>query len=86
MDLANVDKIAQDNNDVLYHLFRQDLFDRTVDSKRRKTKDSKETVRAFLTMITEKLTQKKWVDKGTEFAGQCEKLQSRGNKNSLYNE
>ena len=40
-----------------------------------KTKDSKETVRAFLTMITKKNRPKKiWVDKRTEFAGEFKKL------------
>ena len=40
-----------------------------------KTKDSKETVRAFLTMITKKNRPKKiWVDKGTGFAGEFKKL------------
>ena len=40
-----------------------------------KTKDSKETVRAFLTMITKKTRPKKnWVDKGTEFAAEFKKL------------
>ena len=47
MDLAYVDKLAKDNNGVKYLLVRQDLFDRTVDAKGMKTKDSKETVRAF---------------------------------------
>ena len=70
LDLAYVDKLAKDNNGVKYLLVRQDLFDRTVDAKRMKTKGSKETVRAFLTMITKKNRHKKiWVDKGTEFAG-----------------
>ena len=58
-----------------YLLVRQDLFDRTVDAKILKTKDSKETIRAFLTTITEKIRPKKiWVDKGTEFAGGFKKL------------
>ena len=40
-----------------------------------KTKDSKETVHAFLTMITKNNSPKKtWVDKGTEFAGELKKL------------
>ena len=40
-----------------------------------KTIDSKETVRAFLTMITKKSRPKKiWFDKGTEFAGEFKKL------------
>ena len=75
MDLAYVDKLAKDNNGVKYLLVRQDLFDRTVDAKGMKTKDSKETVRAFLTMITKKNEPKKiWVDKGTEFAGEFKNL------------
>ena len=54
MDLAYVVNLAKDNNRVKYLLVRQDLFDRIVDAKRMKTKDSKEAVRAFLTMITKK--------------------------------
>ena len=59
MDLAYVDKLAKDNNGVKYLLVRQDLFHRTVDAKGKKTKDSKEMVRAFLTMITKKNRPKK---------------------------
>ena len=44
MDLAYVDKLAKDNYGVKYLLVGQDLFDRTVDAKGMKTKDSKETV------------------------------------------
>ena len=53
-DLAYVDKLANDNNSVKYLLDRQDPFDRAVDAKRMKTKDSTETVRAFLTMRSKK--------------------------------
>ena len=75
LDLAYVDKLAKDNNGVNYLLIRQDLSDRTVDAKGMKTKDSKETVRAFLSMITKKnRPEKNWVDKGTEFAGEFKKL------------
>ena len=75
MDLAYVDKLAKDNNGVKCLLVRQDLFDRTVDAKGMKSKDSKEIVRAFLSMITKKNRPKKiWVDKGTEFAGEFKKL------------
>ena len=75
IDLAYVDKLAKDNNGVNYLLVRQDLFDRTVDAKRMKSKDSKETVRAFLSMTTKKNRLKKvWLDKGTEFAGEFKKL------------
>ena len=75
MDLAYVDKLAKDNNGVKYLLVRQDLFDRTVDAKEKKTKDSKLTVRAFLTLTTKKNRPKKlWVAKGPESAGEFNKL------------
>ena len=75
MDLAYVDKLAKDINGVKYILVRQDLFDRTVDAKGMKSKDSEEIVRAFLSMITKKNCPKKtWVDKGTEFAPEFKKL------------
>ena len=75
MDLAYVDKLAKDTNGVKYLLVRQDLFDRTVYAKGTKTKDSEETVRAFLSMITkENRPRKSWVDNGTEFAEEFEKL------------
>ena len=73
MDLAYVDKMAKDNNGVNYLLVRQDLFDRTVDSKGMKTKDSKETVKTFSEMIT-KERQKNLVDQGTKFAGKFKKF------------
>ena len=60
MDLAYVDKLAKDNNGVKHLLARQDLFDRTVDAKGMKTKDCKEIVRAFLTLITKKSRPKKY--------------------------
>ena len=60
MDLAYVGKLAEDNNGVKYLLVRQDLFDRTVDAKGLKTKDSKETLRALLTMKTKKNRPKKF--------------------------
>ena len=75
MDLACVKKLAKDKNGVKYLLVRQDLFDRTVDAKRMKTKDSKETVKTFSKMITKKNRAKKnWVDQGTEFAGDFKKF------------
>ena len=74
-DMAYVHKPAKDKNGVEYLLVRQDLFDRTVDAKGMKTKNSKDTVRAFLTMIRRKnRPQKIWADKGTEFAGEFKTL------------
>ena len=89
MDLAYVDKLAKENNGVKYLLFRQDLFDRTVNAKEMKTKDSQETVKAFSTMITKRNRLKKiWVDKGTEFAGAFKKFFAlkRGDTSLLYYE
>ena len=75
INLAYVDKLANDNKGVKYLLVRQALFDRTVDAKGMKSKDSKETVRAFLSLITKKNRPKNiWVDKETEFVGDFEKL------------
>ena len=55
IELAYVDKLAKDNNDVKYLLVRQELFDRTVDAKGIKIKDSKETVRAFFNKIIKRI-------------------------------
>ena len=70
MDLAYVGKLAKENNGVKYSLVRQDLFERTVNARGMKRKDSQETVKAFSSMITTRNRPKKFlVDKGTEFAG-----------------
>ena len=75
MDLAYVDNLAKMNNGVKFLLVRQDLFDRTVNAKGMKLKDSQETVIAFSSMITKGNRPKKiWVDKGTEFAGAFKKF------------
>ena len=75
MYLAYADKLAKDNNAVKYLLVRQDLFEKTLDAKGKKTKEAKETVRAFLTMIAKSNRPKKvWVDKGIEFAGEFKNL------------
>ena len=39
MDLAYVDKLAQQNNNVKYSVVRQDLLDRTVKAKGMKTEE-----------------------------------------------
>ena len=59
MDLAFVDKLGKDKNGVRHLLTRQELFDRTVDAKEMKTKDSKQTVQTFSKMITKKKRPKK---------------------------
>ena len=51
------------------------MYDRTVDAKGIKTKDCRETVRAIWTLSTKQNRPKKiWIDKGTDFAGEIEKL------------
>ena len=52
LDAAYFDQLAKDLNGVKYLIVRQDVFDRTVVAKRMKTKESKETLRAFLILIT----------------------------------
>ena len=75
MVMAYVEKLSKDNNGGKYLLVPQDLFDKTVDAKGRKTKDSKKTVSAFLSVITKKnRTKNIWLDKGPEFAGEFKEL------------
>ena len=75
LDLAYVNKLAKDNNGVKYLLVRHNLFDRTVNAKGMKTKDSQETAKAFSYLITKtNRTKKISVDKGTEIAGAFKKF------------
>ena len=59
MDLAFVDKLAKYNNGVIKFRVHQDVFDRMVDAKGIKTKDSKVTVKTFSKTITKKKSTKK---------------------------
>ena len=62
-------------NAVTYHLVRHDLFDKTVDAKRTRWKGSKETTGAVWLWIEKKNQASKiWVNKGTSFPEECEKL------------
>ena len=54
MNLAFVVNLFNENNGVNCLLVRQDMFDRTVDAKGMKTKDSKKTLRIFPKKITKK--------------------------------
>ena len=63
MSLAYVDKLGIDNNSVKYLLLRQDVFDRTVDAREMKIKNSEETFRAFLDKIRKKINPKKFESK-----------------------
>ena len=76
MDIAYVDKMARENNGVkCFLVLRQDLFDRAVNAKGLKTKDSQETVKAFSSMITKRNRREKvCIDNGTEFAGAFKKF------------
>ena len=60
IDFAHVDNLARVNNGVKNLLIYKDLFERTLYAKGMKTKNSKETVRAFLTMITKKINPEKF--------------------------
>ena len=75
MDLAYVDELDNENNVVKCLLVRQDMFDRTVDAEGIKRKQSKQTVHAFLTLITKNYRPKKvWFGRGTEFTGGFKRL------------
>ena len=60
MDPAYIDKLAKHDNGLKYLLVRRDLFDKTVEAKGSKTKDSREIIRAFLTLITKTLDPKRF--------------------------
>ena len=67
--------MAKETNGVKFLLVRQDLFDGTVKAKGMNTKDSRETVKAFSSMITKRNRPKRiWVDKGTDFGGAFKKF------------
>ena len=53
-NLAYVDRLAENNTGVKYLLVRQNLFDRTLDAKGIRTKDSKEIVQTFSKLINKK--------------------------------
>ena len=75
MDLAYVDKLAEDNNGVNYLLACQDLFDETVDTEGMKTKDSKKNNSGIFDFIYKKeSTQKNGDNKGKEVAVEFTKL------------
>ena len=75
MDLAYVDKLAKNKNGVNFLPARQDWFHRTADAKGMKTKDSKETVKTFSKMITQKnRPTKNWVHQETENAAEFKKI------------
>ena len=75
MDLAFVDKLANQNNGVKYLLVAVNFFSRFVRVQTMKTKYAKGTLQAFRKMISQKNTPAKiWVDKGTEYGGTFEEL------------
>ena len=66
MDQAYIDKLAKNNNGVKRLLVRQDMFDRATEAKGMKTKDSEETVQAFLTMITKRINPRQFGSTGEQ--------------------
>ena len=85
IDLTYVDKLAENKNKVKFSLNRQDLFDGTVDAMGMKTNDCEGTVRASLTMITERNPLMRIrVHNGTDFAGSFKRLcEAEGKKFTL---
>ena len=74
MDLAFVDKLARDKNGVEDLLVPQDMFDRTMDARGMKSKDSNETLKAFSKMITKRHRSKNFGWTEEEFAGEFKKF------------
>ena len=82
MELACNDKLAKDINGVKKLLVRQHMLDGTVDAKGRKKKESKETIRAIMTMVTKKTTRQE----NRTCSRVLNILQKRRNTNLLGNE
>ena len=74
LDLAYVDKLAKYNRGVRYLLVAVDCLFRYLRVEPLKTKYAKETTEAFKKMIKTKQPKRVWVEKGTEFKGEFEKL------------
>ena len=71
MDLAYIDKLDNAKNGVKNPLFRQDLFDRTVEAKENENKRFQRNGLCISDYDYRKQSsQKNWVDKRTEFAGE----------------
>ena len=71
MDLAYIDKLDKAKNGVKNPLFRQDLFDRTVEAKENENKRfQRNGLCIFDYDYRKQSSQKNWVDKRTVFAGE----------------
>ena len=74
LDLAYVDKLARYNRGVQYLLVAVNFLSRFLRAEPLKTKYAKEITEVFQKMIKTKQAKKVWVDKGTEFKIEFEKL------------
>lgn len=70
VDLAQVDKLASNNNGVKYLLVAIDVLSRFVRVQPMKDKQAKSTKQAFMKMIRSVQPKKLWTDQGTEFGGE----------------
>ena len=84
MDFAYNEKLAENDKSVKSFLVRQDLFERTADAKGLKTKDSKETIRAFWRWLQKRIEPRTFGSRGE--SNLLESLKSWGNTNLLYND
>ena len=70
MDLAFDDELAKGNDDVKCLLARGELLNGTVEEEERKQNIIKKPFAKFDHDYKKESTQKDWLDKGTEFAGE----------------
>ena len=69
LDLAYVNKLAKENNDVKYLLVAVDCLSRYLRAEPLKSKYATTTADAFKKTIKSKRPKKVWIDAGTEFKG-----------------
>ena len=74
VDLAYVDKLAEDNTGVKYLLIRQDLFDWTMYAKGNEQRVSEKSFMHFWLWLQKTRPKINWIDKGAVFAGEFKQL------------
>ena len=74
VDVAYMDKLAQQNNGVKYSLVGVDVLSRYLRVQPMKALYAKDAVEAFKKMIKQKKPERVWTDKGSEFSGEFKKF------------
>ena len=87
MNQAYIDEVAKDKNDVMHLQVRQDLFDATVDAKRKKDKEILRTSDFLNVLTTKKSRRETFGRRKRKICWRALKfLRNRWGRTQLYNE